>query len=75
MMLSYLTSYLGSSMMKIISQKFLLGIINYRGYEIAFGGKVEWNFGNDCARNVIIVRVSNSSSSHSDNCKKYFFVC
>ena len=44
------------------------------GYGIAFDGKCEWNFGNDCARNVIIFGVVNSSSSHTDNCKNNFLV-
>ena len=39
----------------------------YSGYRIAFDGKGEWSFSNDCTRNVIIFRVDNSSSSHADN--------
>ena len=31
----------------------------------AFGGKGEWNFGNDTARNVIIFGADNSSSCHT----------
>ena len=37
----------------------------YSGYRIAFGGKGEWNFGNDTARNVIIFGADNSSSCHT----------
>ena len=33
-----------------------------------------WSFGNDCARNVIIFGVDNSSSSHADNRKNNFLV-
>ena len=32
----------------------------YSGYEIAFNGKGEWSFCNDCARNGIIFGVDNS---------------
>ena len=35
------------------------------GYGIAFDGKGRFNFGNDFARNVIILDVDNSSSSHA----------
>ena len=42
--------------------------------EIAFDGKIEWSFGNDSARNVIIFRVDYSLSSHSDNLKNDFLV-
>ena len=44
----------------------------YSGYGIAFDRKVEWSFGNDYARDVIIFGVDNSSSSHADNCKNDF---
>ena len=33
-------------------------------------GKGEWSFGNDCARNVVIFGVDNSSSCQTDNQKK-----
>ena len=36
-------------------------------YGIAFDGKGSWSFGNDRARNVVIIGVDNSSSSHNDN--------
>ena len=45
----------------------------YSGYGIALNGKGEWNFGNDCARNVIF-GVDNSSSSHTDNQKNEFLI-
>ena len=35
--------------------------------EYHFGGKGEWNSGNDFARNVIIFGVDNSSSTQTDN--------
>ena len=38
-------------------------------YGIAFDGKVEWSFGKNSARNVIIFGIDNSSSSHIDNLK------
>ena len=44
----------------------------YGRYGIAFDGKGEWRHGNDYARNVIDFGVDNSSSSHTDNPKKYF---
>ena len=44
------------------------------GYGIAFDGKGEWNFGNDFARNVIIFRADNSSSSHTDNLINDFLI-
>ena len=46
----------------------------YSAYRIAFGGKCNWNFGNDYARNAIICGVDNSLSSHSDNLKNNFLV-
>ena len=46
----------------------------YRDYGIAFGGKGDWNFGHDFARNVIIFGADNSSSSHSDNWENNFLV-
>ena len=44
------------------------------GYGIAFDGKDKWSFGNDSAMNHIIFGVDNSSSSHTNNCKKIFFI-
>ena len=46
----------------------------YTGYRIAFYGKGDWGFGNDCAKNVIICGVDNSSSSHADDLKNSFLV-
>ena len=46
----------------------------YIGYGIAFDGKCDSSFGNDYARNVIIVGVDNSSSSQADNLKNNFLV-
>ena len=39
----------------------------YSGYRIAFDGKGEWRFGNDFARNVIILGVDNRLSSHTES--------
>ena len=44
----------------------------YSDYGKAFDGKGEWSFGNDFAKNVIILVVDNSSSSHTDNLKNDF---
>ena len=46
----------------------------YSGQGIAFDGKGEWSFGNYTARNIIIFRVDNSSSSHRDNLKNDFLM-
>ena len=46
----------------------------YSGDGIAFDGKVEWSFGKDYARNVLMFVVDNSSSSHADNLKNNFLV-
>ena len=46
----------------------------YSSYEIAFDGISAWSFGNHFARNVVIFRVDNSPSSHSDNRKNKFLV-
>ena len=46
----------------------------YWCYEIAFNGRSEWKFGNDCARNVIIFGVNNSSLSHTGIRKHNFLV-
>ena len=37
-------------------------------------GKSKWIFGNDFARNVIILGVDNSSSSHADNLENDFLI-
>ena len=46
----------------------------YSGYQLAFDSKGEWRFGNDYARNFIILGVDNSSSSHSENHKNNFSI-
>ena len=46
----------------------------HSGYGIAADGKGEWSFGNDFARNVIILGVDNSSSSHTYNLKNNFLI-
>ena len=46
----------------------------HSGYGIASDGKGEWSFGNDFARNVIILGVDNSSSSHTYNLKNDFLI-
>ena len=47
----------------------------YNSYETASDGTALWNFGNDFARNIIIISgVENSSSSHAYNCKNIFLV-
>ena len=48
-------------------------MFNYNGPGIAFDGKGMWSYDNDFARNVIILLVDNSSSSHTDN-QKYNFL-
>ena len=45
----------------------------YSGYRITFDSAVSWSFNNYTARNVVIVGVDNSSSSHSGNRKNKFF--
>ena len=37
----------------------------YSGYRIVLGGKGNWSFGNDIARNIIIFEVDNISSCHT----------
>ena len=44
----------------------------YSGYAIAFDGKEEWGLGNNFARNVMILGVDNSSSSHVNNIHRKF---
>ena len=44
------------------------------GYKIAYVGKGMWSFVNNCARNVIIVGLDNSSFSHADDSKNNFLV-
>ena len=46
----------------VIKSKF-----TYNGREIAFDGKCLWSFGSAFARNVEILGVDNSLSSHTDN--------
>ena len=43
-------------------------------YEKAFNGKVSWNFNDDVARNVLILEVDTSSSSHTDNLENDFLI-
>ena len=45
----------------------------YSGYGIAFGWKDSWSFENDSTRNIVIFGVDNSSSSHTNSQKKWFF--
>ena len=45
----------------------------YSGYGIAFGWKGSWSFDNDSTRNIVIFGVDNSSSSHTNSQKKWFF--
>ena len=42
----------------------------HSGYGKAFDGKGTWSFGNDYARNNLILSVNNSSSSPANKCKK-----
>ena len=44
----------------------------YSGYGIPFDGKGEWSFGNDSAKNLIVFRVGNSPSSHTDGLQNGF---
>ena len=46
----------------------------YSGHRIAFDGKGEWSFDNGHARNVIILEVDDSLSSHADNLKCNFLM-
>ena len=46
----------------------------YCGFGITFDSSGWWSFGNNVARNAIIVGVHNSSSFHSDNCKNNFSI-
>ena len=46
----------------------------YSGYGITINGADSREFGNDFARNVVILAVHNSSSSHTDNHKNNFLV-
>ena len=39
----------------------------YSGYGMPFDWKGEWSFGNNFAKNIIILGVDNSSLSHTDN--------
>ena len=44
----------------------------YSGYGVTFDSGSSWSFDKDLAKNTIIFRVNNSSSSHSNNCKNNF---
>ena len=46
----------------------------YSGYGIAFGGKGEWSFENDLARNAIIFGADISWLTRADNFKSNFIV-
>ena len=46
----------------------------HSGYGITFDSAGSWSFDDDIAKNVIIFRVDNSSSCHSDNCKNNFLL-
>ena len=45
----------------------------FSGFGIVLDGTGSWNFGNDYARNVLIVGVDNSFSFHTENLKNHFF--
>ena len=44
----------------------------HTGYGLVFDGTGSWDFGNDHTRNVLIVDIAKSSSSHAENCKNNF---
>ena len=46
----------------------------YICWRIAFDGGSSWSFGNDFARNVVIISVDNNSSYHTNNQKNNFLV-
>ena len=46
----------------------------YNGWGIAFDGKGTWSFSSAFARNVVLLGVDNTSSSHTDNQKYNFLV-
>ena len=46
----------------------------YGGYGIEFYGKGTLGFGHDYGKNIIVLGIDNSSSSHADNCKNSFLV-
>ena len=46
----------------------------HSGYGIAFDGKGSWSFNDEFARNNMIFRVDNNSSSHTDNLKNDFLI-
>ena len=46
----------------------------YSGYGLEFDSKGLWSFNHDFARKVVIFRVDDSLSSHSDNLKNDFLV-
>ena len=53
-------------------------MVKNSGYMVAMEyhllAQVQGVFGNDFARNVVILGVDNSSSSHANNCKNQFLV-
>ena len=53
----------------IEQESYALRKVLQSGYGIAFDGKGSWSFGYDFARNVIVLGVHNSSSSHTGNLK------
>ena len=58
---------------QLIQKKIVIKHV-YSGYGITFDSGGSWSFDHDFARNVIIVGVDNSSSSHSDNCNNKFLI-
>ena len=46
----------------------------FSGYGIRFDSGGSWSFDNDFARNIIILVVDNSSSSHSENRKNNILI-
>ena len=46
----------------------------YSGYGIELYGKSTLGFGHNYGKNIIVLGVDNSSSSHTDNCKNRFLV-
>ena len=44
----------------------------YNSYGIAFDWKGNWTFGNDLAKNFLVLGVDNSSSYYTDNLKNDF---
>ena len=46
----------------------------YSGYGMTFNSAVSWSFDNEFLKSVMIFRVNNNSSSHSDNRKNNFLI-